>query len=426
MKVITTSSLSDSTVRPDHEAFRQPDGRIYAGWKAVLGSLIGVSMGPAVMLVFCFGTFAPALERQFRWGIGPISFGATLISLVLIVDAPLAGYLADRLGARRLILWSMPLLASGMVAMSFLRPDIRIFYVMLVLVTLGTMGGFGVAYNKVASGWFDRHLGLSLGIANLGLGIGAALIPAVAGYLIAAEGWRWTYRVLGMIALAPWPFAFLLIKDHKRSAVILQDQRGAADAGGLAFRDAIRTREFALILTAFFIVGAMTSTMVVHQTRILLDIGLSRQSAAGLQAALGIALTTGRAGTGWLLDHFKAKVVMSILCISAALALGLFAAGAPWGSAVIAPVMIGFVIGAEYDVLGFFIPRYFGRRAFGALYGLIYSAFQLASALGIAVFGIARGALGSYTLPLYALAAFLLIGALLFTRLGPYRYSADT
>jgi hypothetical protein len=84
--------------------------------------------------------------------------------------------------------------------------------------------------------------------------------------------------------------------------------------------------------------------------------------------------------------------------------------------------LIGLVIGAEFDVLSYMIPRYWGRKAFGRIYGVTFAVFQGAAALGAAGLGFSRGAFGTYAPALWALAGLMLICALLFSVLGPYRF----
>jgi hypothetical protein len=89
-------------------------------------------------------------------------------------------------------------------------------------------------------------------------------------------------------------------------------------------------------------------------------------------------------------------------------------------------VVVGFLIGAEFDVLGYLIPRYFGRTAFGALYGVVFGAFQVSAAATIALLGYLRDASGSCALGLSAVAVLLLIGAVLFHLFGPYRFASPS
>lgn len=419
----------------DGETLRGPDGKVRPGWLTALASLIGMTLGPSGMLVFCFGTFVVPLEREFGWSIGAISLGATLVSATIVVTALIAGYVSDRVGARRLVLWSTPLFGLAMAALSRLDGHINGFYLGLLLAGLMGVGVWPVAYNKLTANWFDRRLGLSLGLANTGIGIGAALLPALLAWLMPAIGWRMAYVMLGVLAVAiPWPVSYFMLREPAAKARRPAAAAAAPSAApatiatiagsGMGFAQVRRTPEFWLALGGFMVLGAASSSVVVHQVRILVDTGMSPQRAAAMQSVLGLALIAGRICTGWLLDRVRASGVMVVLCLLAATALALLAAGAPWGSAPLCALLVGFVIGAEFDVLGFLIPRYFGRRAFGTVYGVIFALFQVSAALAIALLGMARAGHGGYATGLTVLAGLMLVGGLLFSRLGPYRYAA--
>lgn len=405
------------------EGLRGADGRLYPGWTTAGAAMVGLALGPSAILVFAYSSFVPALERAFGWSIAALSFGATLVMVMTVVGTVLGGALSDRLGARRLVLVSMPLFAAGLAGLAWLGPDIRGFYASLVLIGLAAVGVWPVTYNQLTSQWFDRRLGLSLGLANAGLALGAAALPALAAWLIATQGWRSAYAVLGALAfLLPWPLAWFGLKQRPaatRPAPGRPDGRGA----GLDFAAVRRTREFWLALVGFTMLGAASSSVVVHQMRILTDAGLSAPAATAMQSVIGVAMLVGRVCTGWLLDRLRAALIMGVLCAAAAAALLLLAAGAPMGTAALCAIVIGFLIGAEFDVLGYLIPRYFGRSAFGIVYGIVFGAFQVSAGLTIGLLGWSRTVSGSFTTGLSVVAGLLLLGGGCFALFGPYRFA---
>jgi MFS family permease len=418
-----SGDVNDQT---DSEALFGSNGRIYTGWLTTLASMTGLTFGATTILVFCFATFAPHLEKEFRWGIKAISFGATIITVTIIISSLLSGVLIDRFGARKLVLWSTPVFGLAVAAMSLVSSDIRFFYAGLALAGLAGIGVWPNAYNKATANWFDRRLGFSLGLANAGIGIGAAILPPLAAAIIAAYGWRNAYIALGAIAvLIPWTMSFFMLKEK---APVAGATRGidALVASGLSFAESSKKREFALIMLGFFTLGAASSAFVVHQVRILMDTGLTQPQAIVMQTVLGIALIFGRVCTGWLLDRFKATTLMLLFCLAATGAMLLLSVGAPYGTAPLCAAIMGFVIGAEFDVLGYLIPRYFGRKSFGAIYGSIYAVFQVAAAISVALMGISRADFGSYTTGLYVVAALLVVGAACFAGIGAYRFAPQS
>jgi len=398
-------------------------GKLYQGWVTTLASTIGLSLGPSVLLVFCFGTFITPLHKEFGWSIASISAGAMVISVMIMLTSIVQGRLVDRFGGRPMVLCSVPLLGLSFASLYFLPNNIWVFYAAWVVIAWCGLGAWPIAYLKLTGIWFERRLGLAFGVANAGIGIGAAILPPFAVYVITHYGWRNAYVALGLVAIAvTWPVAFLFLKDRKDSAP--QKAQATAVLRGMDLKATWKTREMKTIVVAFSLLGAVTTSAIVHQSRVLIDLGMTPQAAGGLQATLGIALIFGRLCTGWLLDRIHASKIMAVLCTIAALALFGLGSGAPFDSAILCAAAVGFVVGAEFDVLSYIIPRYFGIKSFGAIYGVIFAAFQLFAALGIVAVGICRSTFGGYSQALFALAFLLIVCALCFKTLGAYRFAS--
>ena len=62
------------------------------------------------------------------------------------------------------------------------------------------------AFAKIVSSWFDDRRGLALGIALAGVGVGTAVVPIMATFLIQNFGWRVGYLGLAACILV---FSFL-------------------------------------------------------------------------------------------------------------------------------------------------------------------------------------------------------------------------
>jgi MFS family permease len=102
--------------------------------------------------------------------------------------------------------------------------------------------------------------------------------------------------------------------------------------------------------------------------------------------------------------------------------VGLLWSGAGSPAPFFAAVLMGLAIGAEVDMLGFFTSRYFGRRAFGTLYGLIFAAFTIGIGVGPFLLGVGFDAYHSYNQVLAFYFGALIVAAALFLPLGTYRY----
>jgi MFS family permease len=405
--------------------------RFFYGWWIVVVSAIGLGLGYAPIIVYSFGVFIKPLTQELHSNRASISLAFTLANLLQSVSSPLAGRLADRFGARRVILLSTVILAVLLVSSHLVSAKLWDFYVFYGLLGFVGSGPAPIPYVKVISRWFDRRRGLALGLTMFGIGSGAILMPALAQRLIARLGWRSTYTVIGLLVLVvSVPVVAFFLKESPEEMGLLPDGaiavRQAAEkqntGEGMAWRDARRSKAFWLMVGAIFLVGASVHGCVLHLVPLLSDQGVSSNRVALATSFLGIALLIGRVGSGCLLDRFFAPRVAMCLFGAAACGIALLRMGAASGLVLLAVFLIGLGMGAEVDIIAYLVSRYFGLRAFGEVYGYAFASYVLAGAFGPWLMGLGFDRSGSYGSVLvgFLLATFLAV--VLMTRLGPYRF----
>ena len=138
----------------------------------------------------------------------------------------------------------------------------------------------------------------------------------------------------------------------------------------------------------------------------------------------GVAIVFGRILAGWFLDRFWGPYVAMCFFILPMIGIALFASGAGGFVPFVAALLSGLGIGAEIDMMAFFISRYFGLKAFGKIYGLMFAIFTAGTTIGPAISGLSFDRFHSYGPILIAFEVALAITCLLFVRLGPYPYPA--
>lgn len=402
-----------------------PDrGTAGGGWRVVFASVLGLAFGPSVILLMSFGMFAPAIEREFGWGVARISLGATIMALMLVVISPVQGYLVDRVGARRVVLCSLPLFAAGLIGLARLGPDIRIFYIVCVCLPILAIGLWPLSFNRIVSGWFDRRLGLALGATNSGMGIGATIVPIIVGAVLLHSDWRMAYTLLAVIVLViVWPAAALFLREQVRTPRAVGPDHTSLI--GLTVPEVVRQRSFWMLLAGFLGLGMISSGIVTHQIGILLDRGISANVAILFQSVLGISSIAGRIVAGWLLDRIHLSKLMSLILLTTFGASLIYVSAAPVPLLFLGSALFGFLIGAELDVLGYALRHYYGLLSFGRIWGFVYATFQVGGATGIFAPGLIREISGSYAPALLLIGAISLLVAAIFSRFPPYRYDRE-
>lgn len=402
----------------DPESFRDDTGRVRAGWATALACSIGLAFGPSVLQYMTLGVFTPYLRQDFGWSLSDISWAATLLAIMTAVASPLQGLLVDRFGARGIILVCLPLFGCGFASLAFMSGSLAHFYLIWGLLPLLGIGLWPASWVKATSSWFDRRLGLAIGIATAGIGIGATVLPQVVHALAEAAGWRSAFATIGLASvLVAWPAAFLYVRDGAVGA--------AGPASDMRERGPARRTTFWLLLAAFALLGLYSVAILVHLVSILENNGVARSTAVAAQSALGAFMILGRLGSGYIVDRVSVRIVVPAFAAAAVMALGGLAAGATGAGAIAAAAFAGLLIGAEIDVLGFVVKRYFGLERYGTLYGVLFAAFQIGGAVGVLVLGRLRDTTGSYAGGLTGLALACIGAALLFLLLGPYRFGRE-
>ena len=157
---------------------------MFYGWKNVMAAFTGMALCYAMFTVFAFGTFVKPLEEEFGLQRGELSFSLTMTNIAVVIASPSLGFIVDRLGVRRVLIPSTILMALAVASMMFLTRNIWHFYAMFLLIPIVGAGTLPQSYSRVIIAWFARRRGIALGISLAGFGVGAALVPAFAQYMI--------------------------------------------------------------------------------------------------------------------------------------------------------------------------------------------------------------------------------------------------
>ncbi|MFB3079851.1 MAG: MFS transporter [Lysobacterales bacterium] len=175
------------------------------------------------------------------------------------------------------------------------------------------------------------------------------------------------------------------------------------------------------MLSSFFLVGIGITSVLSHLVPMLMDRGMSFSDAARCMSTLAAALIFGRIIAGFLMDHlFAPYVTAGFIVFGLAAGVVMLALGAvgPW--AFLAAALVGLATGSEISEIAYIVGRYFGQCSFGQIYGIMFGAFQLGSAISAPAMGYYYDTVGNYVGALWVVAALVLLGALLIAMLSDY------
>ena len=133
----------------------------------------------------------------------------------------------------------------------------------------------------------------------------------------------------------------------------------------------------------------------------------------------------GRLITGYLIDRIFAPYVTAVIfTLVAAGCLALGVGGITY--AFLAAIALGFAVGAEVDLIGYFTARYFGLANYGMIYGVQYSVFSLGAGISPVLAGYIWDVNGNYDLALIGAAVLLIVGVIIALTLPKFEDVAVT
>ena len=305
------------------------------------------------------------------------------------LEGPLAGWLIDKFGNRKVLVPSLMITVAGYFLMAFWMPSLWSFAVVyLGLVSLGNSMAFQHACFAALNQWFIRRRSLSISIlaavASLG---GLALIPTM-NLLIDKTNLQWgliasgLFYLLILLPICYWfrnrPEDMGLLPDGATRPPAVTGTRGSTrqEYRDYTVREALRTQAYWFLLLGAGLRQTATLGILVSLFPILIeDKGMSPQMAANLVGAMSAINFVSRLVMGYLGDRVSKKAILG-LSLSVEGIGYLFLWLGDWQTAVGITLVLGFVIcEGMMDGAGVIVwaalGEYFGRSRFATLRGYI-------------------------------------------------------
>ena len=394
-------------------------------WWVVVGSVIGLTVSAGPVNNFTFGVFLRAVTEDLHIGRGTFASAMLATNWIGAASGPVIGWLLDRYGARRVLLVGVILFTIATALQSYITSSLLVLYLLFGLKNLTSAGQSPVCYAFAVSKWFDRRRGLALGVALAGVGLGTAVVPPIAAYLIAHFGWRMAYVGLGLLVLVLGGLpALFLIRQPNQQERAATPHLVSGPLPGYDFLEVLKGGRFWALALAFLLGVVALNGIITQIVPILMDRGVPLQVATRDLAASGVAALFGRIASGWCVDRYHGPYVASAFFILPMLGTLCFAGGAgePWP--FFGALLCGAALGGEIDLMSFFVSRYFGLKSYGKIFGTMFGIFAGATGVGPFISGFSFDHWHSY-LPAFVLYEVVLaVACVVILPLGDYPFPA--
>jgi MFS family permease len=401
---------------------------LYYGWWVVIACFI-INLYVGGVIFFGFTAFFEPIRQEFGWSYAQISFATSLRGLEMGILAPVVGFLVDRFGSRKLLFLGTITLGFGLISLSATH-SLAMFYASFLLIALGGGGCTSVVTMTAVAHWFQKNVGVALGVMASGFGAGGLVVPLIVS-LIYRYDWRITLIVLGFGMWAVGIPLSLLVRDRREDdRHSTEEDRPQSDTPvaeieaedrEVAFREGIKERTFIYLNVTEAIRMIAVTGVVTHVMPYLDSQGISRATAAVVASALPLVSIAGRFGFGWLGDRFDKRHVLGATFLLMSGGVLFFSYTQNTMVLCLFVLLFSLGLGGSMVLRGAILREYFGKSSFGRMLGIIMGSASVGGILGPTLAGYAFDTLGSY-IPVWVMFfALTMLGSFLVTRMRPIR-----
>ena len=355
------------------------------------------------------GLFIGPIEATTGMGIASISLALAIGQFTWGAIQPVAGAVADRYGARAVLIGGLLILALGSAITPFVTSGFGLMISLGLLSAIGSgIGSFSVLIGAAAQRLPLESRGAASGVINAGGSFGQFVFAPILQKLIQGMGWMGAMWAMAVMTLAALPLVGKLTRPVDGQVHHVHEEGGLKRAIGEAMAD----RSYLLLHAGFFTCGFHIAFLVTHLPGEVNLCGLPPAVASWSLAIIGLANIFGSLYARSCVAKYRSKYVLAAMYASRAVLIALylmaprteltfylFAAG------------LGFTWLATVPPTAAIVGKLFGIRYLATLFGLTLLSHQIGGFLGAYLGGLTISRFGDFGWMWYADMALALIAA---------------
>jgi predicted MFS family arabinose efflux permease len=354
------------------------------------GALFGLTLGIRTATAL----FISAINTQTGLGLVAISFAFGVAQLVWGLSQPVAGAIADRHGAGRVIAGGILMVAAGIALIPVASTTVLLTFAIGVLVA----GGAGAAGLSVLLAAMARLLPLEKramanGIVNAGGSLGQFTLVPLAQGLMTWGGWMPALWWLATLMVASLPLAWVLKGKHAAPPA----GQAQHEPMGVAVKRAFGDQNYLLLNAGFFTCGFHVAFISTHLPGVVDACQLPPAVGAWSLAVIGLFNLVGSLGIAWAMGRWRSRSLLSIVyAMRAVCVLAFLAAPKTELTFVVFSAMLGLTWLSTVPPTAGLVAKFYGPRYMATLFGIVMLSHQIGGFLGAYLGGKAFTATGSY------------------------------
>jgi MFS family permease len=340
-----------------------------------------------------FGLWLQPITVERGWTRETFAFALAVQNLAWGLAGPLAGMVADRFGAFRVLVVGTLLYSLGLVLMALSTSGLAFTGSAGILIGMAQAGTtYAVVYGVIGRNVAPERRSWAMGVAAAAGSFGQFMMVPVESGLIGSLGWQMALFALAAAALAMIPLSLGLREPASATA----PKAGQQSIGG-ALREAFGYGSFNWLMAGYFVCGFQVVFIGVHLPSYLKDQGLGPEVATTALALIGLFNVFGTYGAGALGQRVPRKWILSSIYAlrSVAIVLFLWAPLTPLSVYLFASVM-GLLWLSTVPPTNAVIAQIFGVQYLSMLGGFVFLSHQVGSFLGVWMGGLLYDATGGY------------------------------
>jgi MFS family permease len=353
-------------------------------------ALVGLAHGTSHFYHLILAALFPWLKPAFGLSYAELGLLLTAFFVVSGVGQALAGFVVDRVGARRVLFFGMAMLGVSALVLAAAGSYAALLAGAL-LAGVGNSIFHPADYTLLNQRVSRARLAHGFSVHGISGNIGWAAAPLFMTTVAAFSSWR-----TALACAAVLPFAVLAILFLNRAHLRPEPRPAAAPAtGGEGTLSFLRLSAVWMCFAFFFLTAVALGGIQAFASIGLMQLyGISRELATGSYTAYMLASAGGMALGGFVgagrQDHDRTVAIA--FAIAAALALLLGAAVVPGWLALPLMALVGFFSGVAGPSRDLMIRAAAPKNATGRVYGVVYSGLDSGLSVGPALFGLVMDA----------------------------------